>query len=307
MLDRLFKPKTLTHFESCQELKQLHPLLKRLRDKEGELKRDGDNNGVASADFRKHIIISNLLSDLDEKIVEFNKKPSHQNHDEEVKDIIHLVRELAAIVHDYSESFESTLMFPRNEQHHGVNIVEKLAIGAGAYGTAGYMILNFPIGIIGALVMLFYVAPKANEHALETTGLNNKNFLTASVKLLDEISDVLAKTGENLGLAKNWNKKLKLLNEETIPDEFLCPILGKLMTKPVVCSLDGKSYEEGAIKKWLLEKGSSPFNRERLQLGQRVEDVLTINRNLLDAIERMREEKPRLLDSEYQQGNMRVK
>ena len=61
--------------------------------------------------------------------------------------------------------------------------------------------------------------------------------------------------------------------------EQCCPITGKKMEKSVLCTLDGKMYEDSAIRYWLSKYGKSPINR--LLLGNlSIDDVLVANDEL---------------------------
>lgn len=71
---------------------------------------------------------------------------------------------------------------------------------------------------------------------------------------------------------------------EDIPDEFCCSITHELMQRPVFCTLDGRSYEETAIREWLTKCRTSPYNRKKMAEGQSCDDVLVRNYNLEDAI-----------------------
>ena len=54
--------------------------------------------------------------------------------------------------------------------------------------------------------------------------------------------------------------------EETVPDEFYCPITYDLMKNPVRCS-DGFTYEESAIKEWLTtRRNTSPMTNLEIKV-----------------------------------------
>ena len=76
------------------------------------------------------------------------------------------------------------------------------------------------------------------------------------------------------------------LNQEiTVPKGFECPICLRIMTRPVICTLDGRSYEESEITTWLATHRSSPFNRKVMTELQTIESVLIQNIALADSIE----------------------
>lgn len=67
--------------------------------------------------------------------------------------------------------------------------------------------------------------------------------------------------------------------EQNIPQEFICPITQDLMTNPVICH-DGITYEDIAIRQWLVSHTTSPVTREPLSAFE-----LIPNRALKFAIE----------------------
>ena len=82
--------------------------------------------------------------------------------------------------------------------------------------------------------------------------------------------------------------------ELQIPEAYICVITQEIMVKPVICSLDGRTYEASAIKEWLTANRTSPCNRKAMKPGQNIDDVLFENRNLEDAIELFRAENRQL-------------
>ena len=49
-----------------------------------------------------------------------------------------------------------------------------------------------------------------------------------------------------------------LMEDDSLPDEFVCPITNLIMLKPMLAE-DGHTYEKAAIRKWLCKKQSSPL------------------------------------------------
>ncbi|XP_052804342.1 WD repeat, SAM and U-box domain-containing protein 1-like [Mya arenaria] len=73
----------------------------------------------------------------------------------------------------------------------------------------------------------------------------------------------------------------KTVQDEGIPDEYLCPITREIMKDPVICS-DGYSYERSAITNWMRnDKDRSPMTNSVL-----VNKELTPNRSLRTLIQR---------------------
>ena len=63
------------------------------------------------------------------------------------------------------------------------------------------------------------------------------------------------------------------------PQYFKCPITHNIMNEPYIDN-EGNSYEEEAIKKWLVNKNTSPITRNILNVSD-----LKLNRSLKDAIQ----------------------
>lgn len=72
--------------------------------------------------------------------------------------------------------------------------------------------------------------------------------------------------------------------DEEPPEHLCCPITMDLMAEPVICILDGITYERSAITKWLSEHKETP-SRVPMQKSQEVEGVLIPNRAIISAIE----------------------
>jgi hypothetical protein len=70
-----------------------------------------------------------------------------------------------------------------------------------------------------------------------------------------------------------------MFSDSEIPEGFFCPITNDIMQNPVI-DYEGNTYEETAIKEWLLRRNESPVTRSPLSLHQ-----LAPNRALKDVIE----------------------
>ena len=77
------------------------------------------------------------------------------------------------------------------------------------------------------------------------------------------------------------SSKTEKKNNVSIPKAYICPITGKIMVNPVLCTLDGRTYEYSAIKQKLETK-----NEQRLRGHGDVDKVLLKNRALKSSIER---------------------
>jgi len=58
-------------------------------------------------------------------------------------------------------------------------------------------------------------------------------------------------------------KAVAQMDDEEIPNEFICPITQEVMTNPVM-AMDGHTYELAAIERWLLDKDTSPKTNDKL-------------------------------------------
>ena len=64
-----------------------------------------------------------------------------------------------------------------------------------------------------------------------------------------------------------------------VPQYFICPITHNIMSEPYVDN-EGNSYEEVAIKQWLMNNNTSPITRSPLRVSD-----LKLNRSLREAIQ----------------------
>lgn len=283
--------KMSTRFDRCVELKQLSAAIEILRNKKEELKRAAENYGICSLDYRKYLIIAELVMDIDKVIFAFNAKKKPSNKEQEQKDVIEFAREVGSLINKTLDAFKTTLMAPRNNQKEALGSFVQYGVLASAITLTNFT----PITTIGSLITIFYGAPKLSEKLKELTGLNNE--MTATMVILNDLSKQLNALGENLGLKKNWNKNIHFINDD-LPEEFLCRIGFTIMKDPVICSLDGLSYEHETIAAYLGEKRESPYTKIKMLPNQTIKDVLVPNRNLKDLIDKFREENPMLFDDE---------
>lgn len=78
-------------------------------------------------------------------------------------------------------------------------------------------------------------------------------------QLLNELSALRHKHFiEKVSLKKTNQNLIADENNQTIPNEFLCPITHEIMNDPV-CTSDGYTYERKAIEEWLTKKQTSPI------------------------------------------------
>jgi hypothetical protein len=95
-------------------------------------------------------------------------------------------------------------------------------------------------------------------------------------------------------IANEKDEKKEKEKEIDIPSHFLCVISDEIMEEPVICTLDGRTYEKKNITKWLMENRTAPYNRAPMKPNQQITDVLVVNFNLKEGIDAFRQENPSL-------------
>ena len=296
-------PELPTRFNQTDELKQFFPLLKQLRDKEAELKAAADKYGVGTNDYRKHTVIAGILSLLDARIKEFNQDKANDDLEIETEEVRKLIKDLANIIRIKTIRFEFTLMLPRNNYRE----MAKTAVTLGTYTAIGIASTAVPVGWVGTAFALFVAAPSADKKAQNALGLNKPAEMTKSLLLLNDMLETLSKIGENIGLQKNWNKLPVAVPTQKIPDDFICPLGGNIMKKPVLCLLDkpATTCDEANIRNWLEKDGRSPFTRNPLGLRS-IDEILVRNVAVENMIAEARLNNPSLFDDEAVQNNVSV-
>jgi hypothetical protein len=279
---------TPTRLESTPELATLLPQLADLNAKARELEHAGTKCGPSSLEYRKQHIISPLKVQLDKFIADFNASPKHENHDDELKDVIQLIKNMAEAITETKQTFSTTLMTERNRYRHNLNSV----IDSTTHGAAIVLPIAFSLGVLG-LIASVVAAPSISVKTRSALNLTTPN--TKSNLILTRLMISLNKIAENLKLSKMWFN----LPETKYPEKFLCPITGVVFVDPVLCTLDNFTYERAAITKWLNEHRSSPLNRAKMNDNQTVADVLRPNKTLSDLIEEQAGQYPELADQKY--------
>jgi len=270
-----------SRIETCKQLETALVLLSKLRYKEAELKKAANLKGQGSIDFIKHKVISDLLNEINNIINEFNLNGS-ESKSEDSNDIYNLVRELSLVVDKIREVEVRILMTPRDKKRETANQVIY-------YGTlGGTMIAGSTLFTpsIGKYILLFGVARTISDKVTELVGL--RDISPDSYRIISNLSDTLHE------IKRYYSKQLNPVLETNDFDsvyEYICPITQVIMERPVICKLDGHSYERDAIMQWLTEHRTSPINREEIAYGETVDSVLIENRNLKSLIDKFRDVK----------------
>lgn len=200
MLSGFFSQKSInppTRLENCLELKQIVPLLQRLRNKEAELKTAANANGSGSVDYRKYLVLTVLMKDVNFLVENFNKKAIPINTNLNIQDCIELVAGLGEAIKKVGERYGRNL----NEARSNYKELANSSVYYGAYTVTVATSLMLPITSIGRIVTFFYLAPKVSHKVGNAVGkLDNTS---ATIKLLKEFVETLQRVFNNLNFAKN--------------------------------------------------------------------------------------------------------
>jgi hypothetical protein len=157
-----------TRFEKCEELKQIGGILAALRKKENELSKAKQGKGAGTVDFDKHTVVSKLVRDLDQEIEQFNTQPPHEQHEDEIRDMIQLVSTLENIVKISMLRHQETLNKFRNSQHEIVANTVDWGLFLGSM-TALYMA---PFGLLFKFGVYVCGMKPLRESVMEYSGLS---------------------------------------------------------------------------------------------------------------------------------------
>lgn len=282
MLSGLFKAKpVLTRFEITEAFKQPVIILNKLRDKQNELKESAEAKGPGSIDYRKHLVVADLMQRIDKTINEFNESKFTTNADETIH-IIKTSRKISEIISAVRKTEEKTLMTTRNNQRENISN----AVYYGAFGTTFIAGSALSIGTLGKLASLFYIAPTVSKSIHEATGLNDLS--PTSARLLNELTIVLNHINANLTKQSCIEVEIK----ESEIEDYKCPITLEIINDPVVCTLDGHAYEKTAIEEWFKHNRKSPLSRDEIPSNKSVKDVLVKHYNYASLLEKYRREHP---------------
>jgi hypothetical protein len=284
MLSGFFKTKpALNRFEITEAFKQPAIILNKLHDKKKELKESSEEKGPGSIDYRKYLVVADLMKRIDTIIDEFNESKI-TSHSEEIIQIIKTSRKILEIISAVRKTEERTLMTSRNNQREQVSN----AVYYGTFGTTFLAGSALSIGTLGKLASLFYIAPTVSKSIHEATGLNDLS--PTSVRLLNELTIILNHINANLTKQTGTEVEVK----ESEMEDFICPITQQIINDPVVCTLDGDwhSYEKTAIEKWFKTSRRSPLSGSEIPPDKSPQDVLIKHYNYASLLEKFRREHP---------------
>lgn len=140
-----------TRFESCEELKEITPLLNELRKKKNELAATLMKKGEDSLDYQKHRILNNIIADIDQLIEEFNQEVVPAVRDDQFISIYTLVDALLSKVKTTVKDHGQLLGEFRDKD----KLYAQLGLCGGYIVTAGTILYSAPIFLLAKIGLWF--------------------------------------------------------------------------------------------------------------------------------------------------------
>ena len=256
--------------------------IEELRALEKTLDKDAKKMGGESNDRAKQIIISSLLSDVDNKIKLYNEAKSDlSDFAKETQDTIKLTIELSRLIKDLLEEHNVIINTHRHKTAH--------ELGRGALDSMPFTVAA-AAGSVAELTFLPAMAAVSAGCLVSEVGKKHFGVSTAATHssiLLTELTEILDRTAQNQALSLRLRKPEEY-KKLACPHEYICPITLDIMIDPHSLNLpgEGNSYEKEAILKHLRDKKNSPLVPSiKMRDDQKPEEVITPNRNLKKLIE----------------------
>lgn len=272
------KPQSLSRFAQKKEATKIIEVLEKLQEKEDELKKSSDTLGVDSLAYAKYVILSKLLSHVNDSINDFNNKLALSNSIEELQEFINLLRELVEHIKEIYQNreYRDTLSKFRNRDRENA----KAAWSYGVWGAIGAAFVYSGL-VLGAST--FLVGSGVDNLVDNKTEVYNP--LPQTCILINQLLTTLDLTIKNLMLTLNLSQLVKHKVKLSVEDNMICPISKELMDNPYVCSIDGYSYQKEYLEKALYLFKRSPITQEPMKPNTTVEDNMTPNRDLKQLID----------------------
>ncbi|MDR3502139.1 MAG: hypothetical protein P4L79_06100 [Legionella sp.] len=207
--------KRQSHFKSIKELRDLHPLLNELRNKNKEFKELVDNN-AGNQSYKKSIIITNLCEQLDEIIIQFDCLPVAPERIIEINNILILITLLQNAISSCLEKHRMVLNQPRPTLIHTLsqNSTEASIAGSAFLGFATGSFLFACVPLLGGVAL---------EYGLTQVGFNKS--ITASVSILERLLSKLETIHASLAFAldelKNTSQATTLPSAPPMDEEMM--------------------------------------------------------------------------------------
>ncbi len=283
MLNRLFgnnseDKKENNGFENKIETKKIVALIKELQQKADEFKSIYEKYGSDSLEYKKYKILVTILDHYKKITSDYDNDQKSLNKDEDIQSLIIVLKKLYFIINEIFEMSEETLKLFRNNDRerviYGLSCVYLSSVAAA--------FIFAPLSVSASYFIGTQVLASGSNEKQKPREID----FPVSYLLVKNMLSTLNISIENLNFSLNL-KKLEHIPLQFISkqDNMLCPITSELMTEPVVCSLDGFSYEKSAITEWLNPHRTSPMTRKAMLPEQKVTDVLIPNTNLRQLIE----------------------
>ena len=280
MMSRLWslcEPKPLTRFEASRELSQFASNIQEVRDKTAAFALAVQDPKADEIVHKKYAVMNAITDKLNAMIDEFNLDPRGESEVDELRAAIRLTKSLHEFIDDILCDERVSLNTPRNENSLAMNRVTTVGTAGGLLAAGVTMAAPVAITAIGVLLLTRPLSGKVQD----LMGIDTSK--TATVDILERLRGALSST--NIVLNARYNKLRKTppliaqANTEPVfempPDPTICMLTKTLMQDPVVCRLDGRTYERKAITAWLIEKYTSPFNHAPIPANTRIADILT--------------------------------
>lgn len=279
MISRLFSAPREIKDSSCFNNKietiKIVSLINQLQQKADELKKLSDKYGVDSLEFKKHSIIVSFLNQYEKIVAVYNTREKHDDKNHETESLFIVLKQLYFAFEEIFKLTQDTLKTFRNKNQERV----VLGVSSAYWGSVATAFVFAPLPMSTGYLLATQVLAGTVE--IDPDARYPKSFF-----IIKKLIETLNLSIENLNFALNLDK----LNHVPIQyiskqDNMICPITNELMINPVVCSLDGFSYENSAITKWLTSHKTSPMTRKTMLPEQKLSDVLVPNTNLRQLIE----------------------
>jgi hypothetical protein len=216
MFARFFASQDTSRFEKCQALADVKLVLAQLRKKEIQLKEDAKKNGITSVDFKKQIVVTMLLQNLDDEIEKFNALPVPLSEEQDYREIHQLIKNLLVPIQQVLKNDDHILKLPRNLAKPGaVAALETTALGV-TLGTA----TAGSFTVVGTLAAIWL-----NKHITNLlksmTGLTD--LTPESARIIIDLTTLLINAEENL--SKHFEKIMVPIKRKETKEQRTAGIL----------------------------------------------------------------------------------
>lgn len=197
--------KTLSRFEQSVDLKQIAEQIKLLDAQEKELDKGAKKYGAGSIDFKKYIVVNDLLQHIRFAIKQFNHVSFEQNNRiTEVTHLLVLLRKMATHVQAVIDQDRYTLNTQRNNNKFYANLGINAATATAVLMTAGISVVGIGGGVVAASLtkaavgsneddtttykLVWSLRGKINEACKNLEDYYNRNYETVAINcVIDQL------------------------------------------------------------------------------------------------------------------------